>query len=71
MLFHGFKVKAEKKIESMDESHRGRDHCQLRKNEYQKLCGTSTERPKYRTYATPRSVNTLGGVMKDVNDDLA
>ena len=25
---------------------------------------------KYKTYATPRSVNTLGGVMKDVNDDL-
>jgi UDP-N-acetylmuramoyl-tripeptide--D-alanyl-D-alanine ligase len=25
---------------------------------------------KYRTYATPRSVNTLGGVMKDINDDL-
>ena len=24
----------------------------------------------YRTYATPRSVNTLGGIMKDVNDDL-
>jgi UDP-N-acetylmuramoyl-tripeptide--D-alanyl-D-alanine ligase len=25
---------------------------------------------KYQTYATPRSVNTLGGVMKDINDDL-
>jgi len=25
---------------------------------------------KYKTYSTPRSVNTLGGVMKDVNDDL-
>lgn len=25
---------------------------------------------KYRVYATPRSVNTLGGVMKDVNEDL-
>jgi len=25
---------------------------------------------KYKTYATPRSVNTLGGIMKDVNDDL-
>ncbi len=25
---------------------------------------------KYQTYATPRSVNTLGGVMKDINEDL-
>ena len=25
---------------------------------------------KYRTYATPRSVNTLGGVVKDINVDL-
>ena len=25
---------------------------------------------KYRTYATPRSVNTLGGIMKDINEDL-
>ncbi|WP_456433242.1 Mur ligase family protein [Nitratifractor sp.] len=26
---------------------------------------------RYRVYATPRSVNTLGGVMKDVNDELS
>ena len=26
---------------------------------------------KYKTYATPRSVNTYGGVMKDINDDSA
>ncbi len=25
---------------------------------------------KYRAYATPRSVNTLGGVIKDINEDL-
>ena len=25
---------------------------------------------EYRTYATPRSVNTLGGIVKDINDDL-
>ena len=25
---------------------------------------------KYRVYATPRSVNTLGGIMRDVNDSL-
>ncbi|MEA3383405.1 MAG: UDP-N-acetylmuramoyl-tripeptide--D-alanyl-D-alanine ligase [Campylobacterota bacterium] len=25
---------------------------------------------KYRTYMTPRSVNTIGGIVKDVNDDI-
>jgi UDP-N-acetylmuramoyl-tripeptide--D-alanyl-D-alanine ligase len=25
---------------------------------------------RYKTYATPRSVNTLGGVLKDINEDL-
>ena len=25
---------------------------------------------KYKTYKTPRSVNTIGGIVKDVNDDL-
>ena len=25
---------------------------------------------KFRTYKTPRSVNTIGGILKDVNDDL-
>ncbi len=25
---------------------------------------------KYKTYMTPRSVNTIGGIVKDVNDDL-
>ena len=69
MLFHGFKVKAEKKIESMDDlivvgitASYGKTSI---KNYVEHLL-----KPKYRTYATPRSVNTLGGVMKDVNDDL-
>ena len=25
---------------------------------------------KFKTYKTPRSVNTIGGILKDVNDDL-
>ncbi len=25
---------------------------------------------KYRVYATPRSVNTLGGIVKDINEEL-
>jgi UDP-N-acetylmuramoyl-tripeptide--D-alanyl-D-alanine ligase len=69
MLFHGFKVKAEKKIEEMEEltvvgitASYGKTSI---KNYIEHLL-----KAKYRTYATPRSVNTLGGVMKDVNDDL-
>lgn len=69
MLFHGFKVKAQNKIEAMDDlivvgitASYGKTSI---KNYVAHLLGTT-----YKTYATPRSVNTLGGVMKDVNDDL-
>lgn len=27
-------------------------------------------KPRYKTYMTPRSVNTLGGIVKDINSDL-
>ncbi|RUM70159.1 MAG: UDP-N-acetylmuramoyl-tripeptide--D-alanyl-D-alanine ligase [Sulfurovum sp.] len=69
ILFNGFKVKAQKKIEAMKEmkvvgitASYGKTSI---KNYVEHLLKT-----KYKTYATPRSVNTLGGVMKDVNDDL-
>ena len=69
MLFNGFKVKAQKKIESMKDltvvgitASYGKTSI---KNYIEHLL-----KAKYKTYATPRSVNTLGGVMKDVNDDL-
>jgi len=69
MLFNGFKVKAEKKIESMSAmkvvgitASYGKTSI---KNYVEHLL-----KAKYKTYATPRSVNTLGGVMIDVNNDL-
>ncbi len=69
MLFSGFKVKAQKKIETMENltvvgitASYGKTSI---KNYIEHLL-----KAKYKTYATPRSVNTLGGVMKDVNDDL-
>ncbi len=69
MLFNGFKVRAQKKIESMEDltvvgitASYGKTSI---KNYIEHLL-----KAKYKTYATPRSVNTLGGVMKDVNDDL-
>lgn len=69
MLFNGFKVKAQKKLASKDDmlvvgitASYGKTSI---KNYVEHLL-----KAKYKTYATPRSVNTLGGVMKDVNDDL-
>jgi len=69
MLFNGFKVKATKKIEAMTDmkvvgitASYGKTSI---KNYIEHLL-----KAKYKTYSTPRSVNTLGGVMKDVNDDL-
>ena len=69
MLFSGFKMKAQQKIEDMSEmkvvgitASYGKTSI---KNYIEHLL-----KVKYNTYATPRSVNTLGGVMKDVNDDL-
>ncbi len=69
MLFSGFKTKAENKIESMDNmivvgvtASYGKTSI---KNFIAHLLKT-----KYRTYATPRSVNTFGGIIKDINDDL-
>lgn len=69
MLFHGFKVKAQQKIEAMEDlivvgitASYGKTSI---KNYIEHLL-----KVKCRTYATPRSVNTLGGIMKDINDDL-
>ncbi len=69
MLFNGFKVKAQKKLASIDDlivigitASYGKTSM---KNYIEHIL-----KAKYKTYATPHSVNTLGGVMKDVNDDL-
>ena len=69
MLFNGFKVKAQKKIDAMEDmivigitASYGKTSI---KNYIEHLL-----KAQYKTYATPRSVNTLGGVMKDINDDL-
>ncbi|SFZ98039.1 UDP-N-acetylmuramoylalanyl-D-glutamyl-2,6-diaminopimelate--D-alanyl-D-alanine ligase [hydrothermal vent metagenome] len=69
MLFNGFKKQAQKKIEDMKDlkvvgitASYGKTSI---KNYVEHLLAS-----KYKTYATPRSVNTLGGIMKDINDDL-
>ncbi|HQR74668.1 MAG TPA: Mur ligase family protein [Sulfurovum sp.] len=69
MLFHGFKRKAQQKIEGVQSlvvvgitASYGKTSI---KNYIEHLLSA-----KYKTYATPRSVNTLGGIMKDINEDL-
>jgi len=69
MLFSGFKTKAEKKIDSLSDmivvgvtASYGKTSI---KNYIEHLL-----KSKYKTYATPRSVNTLGGVILDINRDL-
>ncbi len=69
MLFDGFKKSAKEKIENMDKlivigitASYGKTSI---KNYVEHILQS-----KYNTYATPRSVNTLGGVVKDINNDL-
>jgi len=69
ILFNGFKKKAEQKIASMQNltiigitASYGKTSI---KNYIEHLL-----KAKYNTYATPRSVNTLGGIMRDINDAL-
>jgi len=69
MLFNGFKVKAEKKIESMPDMKVVGITASYGKTGIKNIIAHLLK-AKYNTYATPRSVNTLGGVMIDVNNDL-
>jgi len=69
MLFLGFQKKAEAKLDSMPNmvvvgitASYGKTSI---KNYIAHLLSA-----KYQVYATPRSVNTFGGVLKDINDDL-
>ena len=69
MLFLGFQKRAKAKIDSMENmivigitASYGKTSI---KNYIEHLLAK-----KYRTYATPRSVNTLGGVIRDINEEL-
>ncbi|MEA2046973.1 MAG: UDP-N-acetylmuramoyl-tripeptide--D-alanyl-D-alanine ligase [Campylobacterota bacterium] len=69
MLFNGFKIKAQQKIESMEGLKVVGITASYGKTSIKNYIAHLLK-AKYKSYATPRSVNTLGGVMKDVNDDL-
>jgi len=69
MLFEGYRRKAEDKIDEKKDltvvgvtASYGKTSM---KNFIAKLLAT-----QYKVYATPRSVNTLGGIVKDINEDL-
>ena len=69
ILFNSFKMKAEQRIESMDEMIVVGVTASYGKTSIKNFIAHILS-DRYRVYATPRSVNTLGGVIKDINDDL-
>ena len=69
ILFNGFKVKAQKKIEAMTDMKVVGITASYGKTSIKNYIAHILS-AKYKTYATPRSVNTFGGVIKDINDDL-
>lgn len=69
ILFDGFETKAKKKIESMDDMIVVGITASYGKTSIKNFIAHLLKN-KYKTYATPRSVNTFGGILKDINDDL-
>ena len=69
ILFNSYKIRAQERLDSMQDlivvgvtASYGKTSM---KNFIAKILST-----KYNVYATPRSVNTLGGIVKDINEDL-
>ncbi|KIM08826.1 MAG: UDP-N-acetylmuramoylalanyl-D-glutamyl-2, 6-diaminopimelate--D-alanyl-D-alanine ligase [Sulfurovum sp. FS06-10] len=69
MLFLGFQKKAEKKLERMPNMVVIGVTASYGKTSIKNYIAHILS-AKYKVYATPRSVNTFGGVLKDINDDL-
>ena len=69
MLFKGFEMKAEKRLDSMENMVVVGVTASYGKTSIKNYIAHILS-AKYKTYATPRSVNTFGGVLKDINEDL-
>ncbi len=69
ILFLGFKKEARKKLENMQGLQIVAITASYGKTSIKNFLHQILSH-RYRAYMTPRSVNTLGGLMKDVNDDL-
>ena len=69
MLFLGFQNKAEKKLNSMPNMVVVGITASYGKTSIKNYIAHILS-SKYKVYATPRSVNTFGGILKDINEDL-
>ncbi|HIP60499.1 MAG TPA: UDP-N-acetylmuramoyl-tripeptide--D-alanyl-D-alanine ligase [Campylobacterales bacterium] len=69
MLFNDFKKKAQKKLTSMDSLEIVAITASYGKTSIKNFLHQIVS-PYIDAYMTPRSVNTLGGLVKDINDDL-
>ena len=69
LLFVGYKNKAQEKLESRDDLIVVGVTASYGKTSMKNFIAHILSK-KYSVYATPRSVNTLGGIIKDVNVDL-
>jgi UDP-N-acetylmuramoyl-tripeptide--D-alanyl-D-alanine ligase len=69
MLFYGFQKKAEEKLKKMENMVVIGVTASYGKTSIKNYIAHLLQ-AKYRVYATPRSVNTFGGVLKDINEDL-
>jgi len=69
MLFRGFVLKAQKKLNSMPDMTVVGVTASYGKTSIKNYIAHILS-AKYKVYATPRSVNTFGGVLKDINEDL-
>jgi len=69
LLFKGFEMKAEKKLDTMPNMVVVGVTASYGKTSIKNYIAHILS-AKYNTYATPRSVNTFGGVLKDINEDL-
>ncbi len=69
MLFLGFRKEARRKLDAMQDLTIVAITASYGKTSIKNFLHQILSR-QFRTYKTPRSVNTLGGLMKDVNDKL-
>ena len=68
-LFFAFKKEAKKKLKSMDKLQIVAITGSYGKTSIKNFVAEILSK-KYRVYATPRSVNTIGGIVKDVNESM-
>ncbi len=69
LLFIGYKNRAQEKLESRDDLIVVGVTASYGKTSMKNFIAHLLSK-KYNVYATPRSVNTLGGIVKDINEDL-